>query len=110
MAPRGCRKTPCTNHPARSNIAALCGAWNIAGVCVSSASANGWSSAAGNGSRSRRAGSPRRTHAPRTRAGMGSAQPERAVVGAKPKLVFFYSPLSGRCRRVEGVDGQADEG
>ena len=25
---------------------------------------------------------------------------------AKPKLVFFYSPLSGRCRRVEGYVAQ----
>ena len=28
-------------------------------------------------------------------------QPER-----RPRLVFFYSPLSGRCRRVEGFIAQ----
>lgn len=26
--------------------------------------------------------------------------------GEKPRLVFFYSPLSGRCRRVEGFIAQ----
>jgi thioredoxin-like negative regulator of GroEL len=26
--------------------------------------------------------------------------------GQKPRLVFFYSPLSGRCRRVEGFIAQ----
>jgi thioredoxin-like negative regulator of GroEL len=26
--------------------------------------------------------------------------------GKRPRLVFFYSPLSGRCRRVEGFIAQ----
>jgi thioredoxin-like negative regulator of GroEL len=26
--------------------------------------------------------------------------------GERPRLVFFYSPLSGRCRRVEGFIAQ----
>jgi thioredoxin-like negative regulator of GroEL len=26
--------------------------------------------------------------------------------GQRPRLVFFYSPLSGRCRRVEGFIAQ----
>ena len=30
-----------------------------------------------------------------------NAQPEQ-----RPRLVFFYSPLSGRCRRVEGFIAQ----
>jgi thioredoxin-like negative regulator of GroEL len=36
-----------------------------------------------------------------------SPQPEPVTrpVG-KPRLVFFYSPLSGRCRRVEGFIAQ----
>jgi thioredoxin-like negative regulator of GroEL len=29
-----------------------------------------------------------------------------AAVGAKPRLVFFYSAESGRCRRVEGFLAQ----
>ena len=29
-----------------------------------------------------------------------------ADVGAKPKLVFFHAPRSGRCRRVEGFLAQ----
>ena len=38
-----------------------------------------------------------------------SALPDRryaAESAAKPKLVFFYSPQSGRCRRVEGFLSQ----
>jgi thioredoxin-like negative regulator of GroEL len=27
-------------------------------------------------------------------------------LGRRPRLVFFYSPLSGRCRRVEGFIAQ----
>ena len=30
----------------------------------------------------------------------------RAEVGARPRLVFFYSPVSGRCRRAEGFLAQ----
>ena len=39
---------------------------------------------------------------------MSAAQPERAVCrsAAKPRLVFFLSPQSGRCRRVEGFVAQ----
>ena len=34
-------------------------------------------------------------------------QPEPvAFTHDKPRLVFFYSPLSGRCRRVEGFIAQ----
>jgi len=29
-----------------------------------------------------------------------------APAGAKPRLIFFYSPLSGRCRRAEGFLAQ----
>jgi thioredoxin-like negative regulator of GroEL len=29
-----------------------------------------------------------------------------ATTATKPKLVFFYSPQSGRCRRVEGFIAQ----
>ena len=32
-------------------------------------------------------------------------QPERGQE-QRPRLVFFYSPLSGRCRRVEGFIAQ----
>lgn len=35
-----------------------------------------------------------------------SAQAATTDTGAKPKLVFFYSPQSGRCRRVEGFVAQ----
>jgi thioredoxin-like negative regulator of GroEL len=38
------------------------------------------------------------TSAPQPQA---AAQPE-----LRPRLVFFYSPLSGRCRRVEGFIAQ----
>jgi thioredoxin-like negative regulator of GroEL len=31
---------------------------------------------------------------------------EQQSRAARPKLVFFYSPLSGRCRRVEGFLAQ----
>jgi thioredoxin-like negative regulator of GroEL len=31
---------------------------------------------------------------------------DRAEVGARPRLVFFYSPVSGRCRRAEGFLAQ----
>jgi len=37
---------------------------------------------------------------------MHSAQVTSAPPRAKPKLVFFYSPQSGRCRRVEGFVAQ----
>lgn len=37
-------------------------------------------------------------------ASMSSAQ--AAIAAPKPKLVFFYSPLSGRCRRAEGFLAQ----
>ena len=38
---------------------------------------------------------------------MSEPQPDRcAPAAAKPKLVFFYSPQSGRCRRVEGFIAQ----
>jgi Thioredoxin len=34
-------------------------------------------------------------------------QPQPAAATAeRPRLVFFYSPLSGRCRRVEGFVAQ----
>ena len=36
---------------------------------------------------------------------MNSAQAATAAP-VKPRLVFFYSPLSGRCRRVEGFIAQ----
>jgi thioredoxin-like negative regulator of GroEL len=39
----------------------------------------------------------------RTRAGTGSST---ETTGTKPTLVFFYSPRSGRCRRVEGFLAQ----
>src|SRR5919199_2070693 len=29
-----------------------------------------------------------------------------ALDGSRPKLLFFYSPLSGRCRRVDGFLAQ----
>ena len=32
--------------------------------------------------------------------------PVLAERAGRPKLVFFYSPLSGRCRRVEGFVAQ----
>jgi thioredoxin-like negative regulator of GroEL len=32
---------------------------------------------------------------------------EDEVAGGKPRLVFFYSPTSGRCRRSEGHLAQA---
>lgn len=38
-----------------------------------------------------------------------AAVPQREVASefeAKPQLVFFHSPLSGRCRRVEGFVAQ----
>jgi thioredoxin 1 len=44
-----------------------------------------------------RASDPRRTNGEHAATG---------DVGAKPKLVFFYSPQSGRCRRVEGFLAQ----
>ncbi|HET7572604.1 MAG TPA: thioredoxin family protein [Gaiellaceae bacterium] len=31
---------------------------------------------------------------------------EQLEAGKRPRLVFFYSPLSGRCRRVEGFLAQ----
>ena len=31
---------------------------------------------------------------------------DRAEVGARPRLVFFYSPVCGRCRRAEGLLAQ----
>ena len=31
---------------------------------------------------------------------------DRAEVVARPRLVFFYSPVSGRCRRAEGFLAQ----
>jgi len=36
------------------------------------------------------------------------AAPSQVAVGAatKPKLVFFYSPRSGRCRRMDGYIAQ----
>lgn len=39
---------------------------------------------------------------------MSEAQLDRSVSkpAAKPKLVFFYSPQSGRCRRVEAFIAQ----
>lgn len=39
---------------------------------------------------------------------MNDVQPEHVAVqpSAKPKLVFFYSPQSGRCRRVEAFVAQ----
>lgn len=39
---------------------------------------------------------------------MSESQPagSAAELVAKPKLVFFYSPQSGRCRRVEGFVAQ----
>ncbi|HZT15489.1 MAG TPA: thioredoxin family protein [Gaiellaceae bacterium] len=38
---------------------------------------------------------------------MTSAVPQPvAPAVAKPKLIFFYSPLSGRCRRAEGFLAQ----
>ena len=34
-------------------------------------------------------------------------EPQSAArTGLRPRLVFFYSPLSGRCRRVEGFIAQ----
>jgi thioredoxin-like negative regulator of GroEL len=37
-----------------------------------------------------------------------SAQPEiaRTAAAPRPRLVFFYSPVSGRCRRAEGYLAQ----
>lgn len=32
--------------------------------------------------------------------------PARAEVVQRPRLVFFYSPVSGRCRRAEGFLAQ----
>lgn len=40
------------------------------------------------------------------RAGPEDAGSPTAVAPAKPSLVFFYSPRSGRCRRVEGFLAQ----
>lgn len=37
---------------------------------------------------------------------MLSPEAPGAVVAVKPKLVFFYSRQSGRCRRVEGFIAQ----
>lgn len=37
---------------------------------------------------------------------MSSAEATVAPPVAKPRLVFFYSPRSGRCRRVEGFIAQ----
>lgn len=36
-----------------------------------------------------------------------SAHSPRSLAAAKPRLVFFYSPSSGRCRRSEGHLAQA---
>lgn len=33
-------------------------------------------------------------------------QPAMPLTEERPRLVFFYSPLSGRCRRVEGFIAQ----
>jgi thioredoxin-like negative regulator of GroEL len=35
-----------------------------------------------------------------------SSRPERVEVAERPRLVFFYSPSSGRCRRAEGFLAQ----
>ncbi len=35
-----------------------------------------------------------------------AAQPAAGSVDTRPKLIFFYSPLSGRCRRAEGFLAQ----
>ena len=32
--------------------------------------------------------------------------PERVEAAERPRLVFFYSPVSGRCRRAEGFLAQ----
>jgi thioredoxin-like negative regulator of GroEL len=39
---------------------------------------------------------------------VASAPQQQPVTGTneRPRLVFFYSPLSGRCRRVEGFIAQ----
>ena len=37
---------------------------------------------------------------------MDAAPHAQPVPEARPKLVFFYSPQSGRCRRVEGFIAQ----
>ncbi|HEY3550065.1 MAG TPA: thioredoxin family protein [Gaiellaceae bacterium] len=39
---------------------------------------------------------------------MGSLPQQQPVtwLESRPRLVFFYSPLSGRCRRVEGFIAQ----
>src|SRR3954469_4476149 len=42
--------------------------------------------------------------APRRRSRMSVA--ERSARSAQPGLVFFYSPLSGNCRRVDGFLAQ----
>jgi thiol-disulfide isomerase/thioredoxin len=42
----------------------------------------------------------------RPSAGREQASRDRAAAG-KPRLVFFYSPTSGRCRRSEGHLAQA---
>jgi thioredoxin-like negative regulator of GroEL len=39
-------------------------------------------------------------------AGAATAQPRRAPTAVKPLLVFFYSPVSGPSRRVEGFLAQ----
>lgn len=37
---------------------------------------------------------------------MESAALPKAAAATRPRLIFFYSPLSGRCRRAEGFLAQ----